>query len=279
MIDIFTYKIVYFLIALILGFLLGYLLKKNSYEKKIEKEVENREKSYDSSSTDLKETNKQLIESENRHKINIDLVTTQQSVISKIDDEIFTTKQKIVNLEEAKVELTTKLEDSQVELESYKQKISLLKPQYEDAESDTTKHESLKKKKESILKQLDISNSDLTTLAETIKKQNILYRDAEANLVAKDSDIILLNTKYEKLINKKTINKNINKSELEAMEKDLRIKVLNYKYEIEDLKNNLANGKKIDSTYVDKFISKNEQERFIDKVINKIFNIKSKKAK
>jgi len=279
MIDIFTYKIIYFIITLILGFLIGYMIKKGSYQKRIEVEVENKEKEFNTSSQNLREVNKQFIESENRFKINTDLISTQKDLIKKVEDEMVAIKQKIINLEEAKVELTTKLDESQIDLEKYKNKISSLKPQYEDAENIISENKSLSYERDNLSDKLDISNHDIINIQTSIKKDDDLYKKYQNELLEKDDAIKKLNIKYTNLQDKKQITSDISSNNIENSLKELKIKVLNYKYEISDIKNKISNGIDITDEHIDKFIAKNEQERFIDKILPNIFNTKSKKVK
>jgi len=279
MIDIFTYKIIYFIITLILGFLIGYMIKKGSYQKRIEVEVENKEKEFNTSSQNLREVNKQFIESENRFKINTDLISTQKDLIKKVEDEMVAIKQKIINLEEAKVELTTKLDESQIDLEKYKNKISSLKPQYEDAENIISENKSLSYERDNLSDKLDISNHDVINIQTSIKKDDDLYKKYQNELLEKDDAIKKLNIKYTNLQDKKQITSDISSNNIENSLKELKIKVLNYKYEISDIKNKISNGIDITDEHIDKFIAKNEQERFIDKILPNIFNTKSKKVK
>ena len=279
MIDIFTYKIIYFIITLILGFLIGYMIKKGSYQKRIEVEVENKEKEFNTSSQNLREVNKQFIESENRFKINTDLISTQKDLIKKVEDEMVAIKQKIINLEEAKVELTTKLDESQIDLEKYKNKISSLKPQYEDAENIISENKSLSYERDNLSDKLDISNHDVINIQTSIKKDDDLYKKYQNELLEKDDAVKKLNIKYTNLQDKKQITSDISSNNIENSLKELKIKVLNYKYEISDIKNKISNGIDITDEHIDKFIAKNEQERFIDKILPNIFNTKSKKVK
>lgn len=279
MIDIFTYKIVYFILALILGFLIGYIIKKNSYEDKVELEVEKLEKDFDNSSSELRDVNKNLIESENRHKINKDLILTQKDVISKIKDDIVQTKQKILNLEEAKVGLKENFNNSKVKLETYKDKISELKPEYENAEDDTKKYESLQKLEKEQSEKLITSTATLKDIENTVLIEDNKIQECKDSISIQEENINTLKNSYKRLEDKKPSNKPINKSELEKSAEDLRIKVLNYKYEIIKQKDKISKGITDNSKNIDEFVSKNEQKRFIDKFISNIFSIKNKKAK
>jgi len=188
-------------------------------------------------------------------------------------------KQKIINLEEAKVELTTKLDESQIDLEKYKNKISSLKPQYEDAENIISENKSLSYERDNLSDKLDISNHDVINIQTSIKKDDDLYKKYQNELLEKDDAIKKLNIKYTNLQDKKQITSDISSNNIENSLKELKIKVLNYKYEISDIKNKISNGIDITDEHIDKFIAKNEQERFIDKILPNIFNTKSKKVK
>ena len=54
--------------------------------------------------------------------------------------------------------------------------------------------------------------------------------------------------------------------------------MLNYKYKVKEIEEQLNSGLKIDKEEINHFISKNESERMIDKLFLKLFNSNDKRG-
>jgi chromosome segregation ATPase len=277
--DIFTYKMIYFMLALFLGFFVGYMLKKDNYEKNVQNEVFEMEKEFQESNKNLELTKEKFLESENRLQINRDLHQTQKNVIDKTKNEIYNLKQKTISSQDGLNELNNKAKNIQEDIAEYEKKIENIKPDYKMIAETIKENDDMNIKQEllqSDLKKLEEQiNSYKTHISElkntfaNLKNLNEEYKSREENLTAKINHIK----------DRSSISETQDEEKLLEMADALKVKVLNYKYKLEELEKNIQNGISINHDDVQNFISKNENERFVDKFVSKIFNFHKKEDK
>ena len=277
--DIFTYKIIYFILALFLGFFLGYILKKENYEKKIQNEVYKIEHDFQESNKKLDITKENFMESENRLKINRDLHKTQKDIIENKKTNINNIKQKLIASQDAFNELDIRDKNLLEDIKEYEKNMEDIRPEYEkiatifkENEELTIKFETLQEELKEAINQINILEKDKAKFQDKLSE----LKDYKESLT---KELETLNSKITLIHNKENISNSYNEEELTQMAESLKVKVLNYKYKLEDLKNNINKGLNLDKEEIEYFISKNEEERLIDKFLSKIFNFSKKDNK
>ncbi len=277
MIDIFTYKILYFTVALLLGFLVGYFLKKDSYEEKIKDSVKNYERKYEETLQKLKLSKENLSESQTRLDINKDLLQTQVNIVNKLDNNILAVKQKNISLQNAKQEMEIKLDNIKNQIKIYEEKIDEIKQKYSDIENNLTKHNSLLIEYEKVTGNRDIL---LNKIDELSKKSNLLsvkIQNINKKGIDLDEKIFDIEKDLEDIKEKENLLKSKRLEKLNSSIEETRVKFLNYKYKYEELTNKISNNVKIDKEEIENFILKNEEERLVDKMLSKITTARNKK--
>jgi chromosome segregation ATPase len=274
--DIFTYKIIYYVLILFLGFFLGYIIKKDNYEKSIQDEVFKAEKEYQNSGKRLEKIKEDYIETENRIQINRDLHKTQKDVVDKIKSQINALQQKIITSQNAFDDLKTKYEGILEDIKDFEKKIKNIKGEYQEISNIFEENEKLIVKKELLqdrYKKLTDQLAKLKNKKDVLQNNFNKFKLYKENLIKKEDSI---SERLNLILKKNEIGRYENEKELSQIAKSLKVKVLNYRYKFEELKQKLSYGKKIDKKDIDDFISKNGKERFVDKFLAKLFNINQK---
>ena len=273
--DIFTYKIIYFMLALFIGFFVGYMLKKDNYEKKVQDEVYEYEKKFQDITKKLEIIKENFLESENRVEINRDLYNTQKKVIDNIKNNINSFKQKTISSQELEKDLDIQLENILEDIKKYENIAEKLKPQYQEIASYINENEEIVIKKELLEEELKTNEDKINALK---AKSNTLHKELE-DLQKLENEYSNINTKLSikitQIKDKSNIVQNQTNEELSEILDSLKVKVINYKYKVEELEKNMN----INKEEVGNFISQNGEEKFIDKLISKFFNFNKKDPK
>jgi chromosome segregation ATPase len=258
MFDILSYKITYFVFALFAGFTISYFLTRDSYKSKLIKRLKDSEDAFNKTLKELDSAKKSLRDLEDRHKINSTLYKKQRDIKEGIEGKLINLKEQIAHLEEARLNLNNSLDNNQHEIEIIKGDIDLLKPQYKDRQDIVKEQELLNVTKSNLTKKLNTLQQDISKVSNNIVDMRKLcseYEDDIAKNILKvkelESEQQILKSRY---INRDTLKED----ELKDIAKGLQIKILNYKYKIKSIKEQIKKGDQIDSTDIEKFISTNK---------------------
>jgi chromosome segregation ATPase len=189
--DIFTYKIIYFILALFIGFFAGYMLKKENYEKKVQDEVYEYEKRFQDSAKKLEIIKENFLESENRVEINRDLYNTQKKVIDNIKNNIKSLKQKTISSQELGKDLDIQLENILEDIKKYENIVEKLEPEYQKIASYINENEEIVIKKELLKEELKKNEDKINALK---AKSNTLHKELE-DLQKLENEYSNINTK------------------------------------------------------------------------------------
>ena len=271
MIDIFDYKVVYFAISLLLGFILGYLINKKNAEYKVSNDLTNLEKKYKSSQKKLDIQNDLFFDTKNRYQVNKDIVQTQSILEEKSKNNINNYKQKLISLQEARKDLEEQESSYNQEISYYKKNLQDVKLKFSSINNLVKNYERLRMEKDEFLLKIE----ELKTLENKLESNKKLLeeklKDFKNKDILLDSEIIDLKNKIFDLQEKKKLLKNNDLKDIDKELENTRTKMLNYKYKLEDVEQRLSKGLKVDREDLVGFIHKNEEERFIDRVFNKLF--------
>jgi len=275
MIDIFTYKMIYFIFALLVGFFLGYFLKRDSYEDKVKDDVREYEKKFEESSYKLNVSNDELKESNNRLKINQDLLETQQNMVQKIDDDIALVKNKSISLQEAKKEQEVELDNIKNQINEYEEEIKSIRVKYAQVEQELKLNQELSLKLQSLKEQEESLQDKKNKLEKTILDE----KDKITSVIEKEKELVSfqkeLQDKIRYISEKKALLDGENLQEIKNLVEDTRVKYLNYKYKCEEIEEKISNNITFDKEEIENFIKKNEEQRLVDKVLSKFKSLRN----
>jgi|GEM_PF-6794484 len=276
--EIFDIQLVYFIFALILGFIIGILLKKSSAGVNMKKKVEEFEKEFYLSRDRLDKKSEEYFDTKNKFQINKDLIDSQNNLEKRSKDSINDYKKKITAIQEANKNLEDELTILNKEIATLESDINSYKKDYNSVNSIVKEVEKLKLEEKNLLFEIEENENNIKKFTDNKISLTTKLFSAKKDLSTIEHEIELFKDKMLDLKRQKNILKNKNYSSIDDEYEKAKTKMLNYKYKVKELEEQLKNGLKIDKEEINNFISKNESERFIDKLFLKIFNNSEKRG-
>jgi len=272
MVSLLSFKLLYFILALVFGFVLGYLLLRDYSEKRAVKIVKTLEDKIVKTREKQEEVNRELFEIKNKLQISKDLLATQYQNQEKLKENTKEYEKKIITFQDAKEATQNKITDTLEDIETLKKSIKKIKKEYLGIDDVVREHESLEHEKQYLNIEIESLENNLKTF---INNKNKLRENISQNqkfLQLLEQDISNLEDKKERLEKYKKVQRDTNFKNIDEEIEKNKTKMLNYKYKVEEVEDKLLKGYKIDKEDIKSFIAKNEDERFIDKFIGKLFN-------
>jgi len=181
-------------------------------------------------------------------------------------------EKKIITFQDAKEATQYKITDTIEDIEILKKSIKKIKKEFLGIDDVVREHESLEHEKEYLSIEIETLENNLKTFINNKNKLRDKISQNQKFLQLLEQDISDLEDKKEKFEKYKKLQKNTNFENIDDEIAKNKTKMLNYKYKVEEVEEKLSKGEKIDKEDIRNFIAKNEDERFIDKFIGKLFN-------
>jgi len=272
MVSLLSFKLLYFILALIFGFVLGYIFLQKQSENKVLKTIKDLEDDIIKTRQDQDDINSQFFDIKNKLQISKDLLSTQYQNQEKLKENTKEFEKKIITFQEAKETTQNKITNTLEDIEVLKKDIEKIKKEFLGIDDVVREHESLNHEKQYLSMEIETLENNINTF---IKNKNKLRENLSQNqkfLQLLEQDISDLSNKKKRLEKYKELQRTANFEDIDKEIEKNKTKMLNYKYKVEEIEDKLSKGYKVDKDEIKNFIAKNEDERFIDKFIGKLFH-------